>query len=106
MYTKWNPRSRAGRRARTLAARAAAAAALPAAGGGAAANSPAQGASYDVIIAGGRVVDGTGAPWFYGDVGIRGDRIAAVGQLKDATATTRVNATGLVVAPGFIDMLG
>lgn len=61
---------------------------------------------YDVIIAGGRVVDGTGAPWFMADVAINGDRIAAVGDLRDRSAKTRVDATGLVVAPGFIDMLG
>jgi len=66
----------------------------------------AQPPDFDLLIADGRIVDGSGAPWFYGDVGIKGDRIAAVGQLKDATATTRVNARGLVVAPGFIDMLG
>src|SRR5512140_2267916 len=62
--------------------------------------------SYDVVIAGGRVVDGTGAPWFAGDVGIRGDRIVAIGDLKAAVAKTRVDAAGLVVAPGFIDLLG
>ena len=66
----------------------------------------AQPPDFDVLIADGRIVDGSGAPWFHADVGIKGDRIAAVGQLKGATATTRVNATGLVVAPGFIDMLG
>ena len=63
-------------------------------------------ASYDIIIANGRVVDGTGAPWFRGDVGLRGDRIAAVGDLSAATSRLRVDASGLVVAPGFIDMLG
>ena len=61
---------------------------------------------FDVIIAGGRVVDGTGAPWFRADVGIRADRIAAIGNLAFATARTRVDATNLVVSPGFIDMLG
>src|SRR6476661_3560971 len=66
----------------------------------------AQPPDFDLLIAGGRIVDGSGAPWFYADVGIKGDRIAAIGQLKAATATARVNATGLVVAPGFIDMLG
>src|SRR6476660_4831112 len=66
----------------------------------------AQPPDFDLLIAGGRIVDGSGAPWFYADVGIKGDRIAAIGQLKAATATTRVNATGLVVAPGFIHMLG
>jgi dihydroorotase/N-acyl-D-amino-acid deacylase len=61
---------------------------------------------FDVIIANGRVVDGTGAPWFRGDVGITGDRITAVGSLSDATAGMRVDATNLVVSPGFIDLLG
>jgi len=61
---------------------------------------------YDLIIAGGRVVDGTGAPWFKADVAINGDGIAAIGDLRDRPARTRVDATSLVVAPGFIDMLG
>jgi N-acyl-D-amino-acid deacylase len=61
---------------------------------------------YDLVIAGGRIVDGTGAPWFVGDVGVSGDRIAAVGDLSRASARTRVDASGLVVSPGFIDMLG
>jgi N-acyl-D-amino-acid deacylase len=61
---------------------------------------------FDVIIANGRVVDGTGAPWFRGDIGITGDRITAVGSLADATAGMRVDATNLVVSPGFIDLLG
>jgi len=67
----------------------------------------ASGERFDVVIENGRVVDGTGAAWFYGDVGIRGDRIAAVtprGLLHDATATTRVDARNMVVAPGFIDI--
>ena len=51
-------------------------------------------------------MDGTGAPWFTADVGITGDRIAAIGRLADRPATRRIDATGLVVAPGFIDMLG
>jgi N-acyl-D-amino-acid deacylase len=63
-------------------------------------------ASFDVLIAGGRVVDGTGAPWFRADVGLVGDRITRIGDLHAATATRRIDATGLVVAPGFIDMLG
>ncbi len=62
--------------------------------------------NFDVIIAGGRVVDGTGASWFRADVGITGDRIAAVGDLRQANAPRRVDASNLVVAPGFIDMLG
>jgi N-acyl-D-amino-acid deacylase len=61
---------------------------------------------YDLILAGGRVVDGTGAPWFQADVAVLGDRIAAVGDLEDAKAKRRIDARGLVVAPGFIDMLG
>lgn len=59
--------------------------------------------TFDVLITGGRVVDGTGAAWFLADVGVRGDRIAAIGELHSATATTRIDATGLTVAPGFID---
>ena len=62
--------------------------------------------SLDVVIAGGRIVDGTGASWFVADVGIKGDRIVAISDLKGATAKTRIDATGLVVAPGFIDLLG
>jgi N-acyl-D-amino-acid deacylase len=66
----------------------------------------AQRPSFDVIIANGRIVDGTGAPWFKGDVGIVGDRIMAIGALNGATAATRVDAANLVVSPGFIDLLG
>jgi N-acyl-D-aspartate/D-glutamate deacylase len=68
---------------------------------------PASGERFDVVIENGRIVDGTGAAWFYGDVGIRGDRIAAVtprGLLHDAPATARVDARNMVVAPGFIDI--
>jgi len=64
-------------------------------------------AELDVVILGGRVVDGTGAAWFHGDVGIRGDRIARItraGLLADAPAVERIDASGLVVAPGFIDI--
>jgi dihydroorotase/N-acyl-D-amino-acid deacylase len=61
---------------------------------------------FDLIFAGGRVVDGTGAPWFRADIGILRDRIAAIGDLAGAAAKRRVDASGLVVAPGFIDMLG
>ena len=62
--------------------------------------------SCDLLFANGRVVDGTGAPWFRGDVCVVGDRIAAVGAPGDATAARRIDATRLVIAPGFIDMMG
>jgi dihydroorotase/N-acyl-D-amino-acid deacylase len=67
---------------------------------------PGSPAAFDVLITNGRVVDGTGAPWFRADVGIIGDRIAGIGQLADREARTRIDASNLVVAPGFIDMLG
>jgi dihydroorotase/N-acyl-D-amino-acid deacylase len=59
---------------------------------------------FDVLITGAKVIDGSGASWFYADIGIRGDTIAAVGPLSAATAGTRIDAHGLVVAPGFIDI--
>jgi len=62
--------------------------------------------TYDLIIEHGRVIDGTGAPWFAADVGIRAGRVAAIGRLDEAIAKRRINAAGRVVAPGFIDMLG
>jgi N-acyl-D-amino-acid deacylase len=62
--------------------------------------------TYDLIIEHGRVVDGTGAPWFAADVGIRAGHVAAIGRLDKATARQRIDAAGRVVAPGFIDMLG
>ena len=61
---------------------------------------------FDVLISNGRIVDGTGAPWFRGDVGIVDDRITAIGALGNASAALKVDATNLVVAPGFIDLLG
>jgi len=62
--------------------------------------------AYDIIIMNGRIVDGTGNPWFYGDVAIRGDRIVKIGRLGPARAARRIDAAGSIVAPGFIDMLG
>jgi dihydroorotase/N-acyl-D-amino-acid deacylase len=61
---------------------------------------------YDLVIEHGRIIDGTGSPWYSGDIGVRGGRIAAIGQLSGAAARRRIDATGLVVTPGFIDMLG
>jgi N-acyl-D-amino-acid deacylase len=58
---------------------------------------------FDLLLTGGRIVDGSGTPWFRADVGLRGDRIAAVGPLASAAARLRIDATGKVVAPGFID---
>ena len=63
-------------------------------------------APFDLIIEHGRVIDGTGAPWYAADIGIRGGRIAAIGRLDQASAKRRIDAGGRVVAPGFIDMLG
>ncbi|MEO8504406.1 MAG: D-aminoacylase [Acidobacteriota bacterium] len=60
----------------------------------------------DLLFHQARVVDGTGAPWFRADVCVAGDRIAAIGQLGDVSAARRIEASGLVLAPGFIDMLG
>ena len=62
--------------------------------------------SFDLIIEHGHVIDGTGAPWYAADVGIRAGRIAAIGRLDQASAKQRINAAGRVVTPGFIDMLG
>jgi N-acyl-D-amino-acid deacylase len=63
-------------------------------------------APYDVLIRHGHILDGTGNPWYAGDIAIRGDRIAAIGTLEGAQAKRVIDASGLVVSPGFIDMLG
>src|SRR5438309_2360759 len=58
---------------------------------------------FDTLITGGRVIDGSGLPWFHADIAVRGDRIAAIGPLAQAEAALRLDAGGKVVAPGFID---
>ncbi len=60
----------------------------------------------DLKITNGRILDGTGAPWFRGDVGVRGDRVVAIGRLDAMSATTTIDARDQIVAPGFIDLLG
>ncbi|MGD1077624.1 MAG: D-aminoacylase [Candidatus Sulfotelmatobacter sp.] len=69
---------------------------------------PAQtpGAPFDLVITHGHIIDGTGSPWYSGDVGIRDGRIAAIGNLSAAPRKRAIDAAGKVVAPGFIDMLG
>ncbi len=67
---------------------------------------PARPPGYDLLLVGGTVVDGSGAPRRHADVAVTGDRIAAIGDLRGRTAARIVDASGLVVAPGFIDMLG
>lgn len=58
---------------------------------------------FDTLICGGRILDGTGNPWFYGDVSVAEGKIVAVGSLGDADAKRVIEAEGLVVCPGFID---
>src|ERR1700682_1673240 len=62
------------------------------------------GQNFDLLIRGGRIVDGTGNPSFLGDVAIRGGRIVAMGHFAGGARTRTIDATGLTVAPGFIDM--
>ncbi|MGH9727397.1 MAG: N-acyl-D-amino-acid deacylase family protein [Candidatus Acidiferrales bacterium] len=66
----------------------------------------AEAGEYDVVIRNGHIIDGTGSPWYAGDIGIRDGRIAAIGNLSHAHAKREIDAAGRVVAPGFIDMLG
>jgi dihydroorotase/N-acyl-D-amino-acid deacylase len=62
--------------------------------------------SFDIVITNGHIIDGTGSPWYSGDIGIRDGKIAAIGNLSDSRRARTVDAKGKVVAPGFIDMLG
>ena len=61
---------------------------------------------YDLILENGHILDGTGSPWYAGDIAIQNGKIAAIGRLSESAAKRRINVHGLVVAPGFIDMLG
>jgi dihydroorotase/N-acyl-D-amino-acid deacylase len=65
-----------------------------------------QSTSFDLVITNGHIIDGTGSPWYSGDVGIRAGKIAAIGNLAGAPRQRTIDAHGQVVAPGFIDMLG
>src|SRR5580692_13094716 len=62
--------------------------------------------AFDVLIKNGHILDGTGSPWYAADIGIRGDRIVDIGKLGDAPAAKVFDAQGLIVSPGFVDMLG
>lgn len=66
--------------------------------------STAQAQSYDLVILNGKVIDGSGNPWYYADVAIQNGKVIRVGNLKDASAKRIIDATGLIVAPGFIDV--
>ena len=61
---------------------------------------------FDLVIRNGHIIDGTGSPWYSADIGIRGGHLAAIGRLENAAARKTIDARGMVVAPGFIDMLG
>jgi N-acyl-D-amino-acid deacylase len=65
---------------------------------------PADGEPFDLVIRRGKIVDGTGNPWYHGDLAVRGGKIAAMGNLPAARARREIDARGLVVAPGFIDI--
>lgn len=62
--------------------------------------------SYDIVILNGRVVDGSGGPWFQADIGIRDGKIAKIGNINPESGSHKLDASGLIVAPGFVDMMG
>ncbi len=62
--------------------------------------------AYDVVIRGGRIVDGSGSPWYVADVGVRDGKIAKIGRIDSQSANQVIDAAGLIVAPGFVDMMG
>jgi len=64
------------------------------------------GKSFDLVITNGHIIDGTGSPWYSGDLGIRNGKITVIGNLSEAKSARIIDARGMVVAPGFIDMLG
>src|SRR5207244_10161454 len=61
---------------------------------------------YYLVMQNGHIIDGTGSPWYSGDIAIQGGRIAAIGQIAGSSGKRTIDARGMVVAPGFIDMLG
>src|SRR5580698_6923480 len=63
-------------------------------------------AAFDLVITNGHIIDGTGSPWYSGDLGIRDGKVAAIGNLNAASRKRTIDAAGKVVAPGFIDLLG
>ena len=70
------------------------------------ATAPVKPPMLDLKITNGRILDGTGTPWFRGDIGVRGDTIVAMGRLDAMTAASTIDARDRIVAPGFIDLLG
>ncbi|MCA9136252.1 MAG: hypothetical protein KDB00_05825, partial [Planctomycetales bacterium] len=66
----------------------------------------AMGEPFDIVIKGGKVVDGTGAPWYFADVGIDDGKIVRIGNIPADDAKELIDADGMIVSPGFIDMMG
>src|SRR6266567_1708893 len=62
--------------------------------------------AFDIVITNGHIIDGTGSPWYSGDLGIRAGKITAIGNLSASARKRTIDAAGKVIAPGFIDMLG